>query len=286
VSIRRDDTASARLPAQQVVDLLEMEWKSIEEFCSTLSASAWSTRTCCPGWTVHDTVAHMVASEISHLGETIPVREDRRDIVAQLTHVHNDVGVRNELNVEYFREWADKALLEEFRNITRQRIDLLRHKSDAEFEGVANAIINTSVYRVFILMRMCDCWVHEQDMRRAVDVVGNRTGPIAETVMDRCQSALDAVIGKRIHPPEGTTVAFEITGDVERQFAVAMVGDICQSVDWPASPLVTIMSDFDTFQQVLFGRLDARRAIEDKSVRYRGESSLANEIMAHCVVMP
>jgi len=51
------------LSNQQVVDLMERVWRSIDSLCSPLTEAQWKTSTDCPGWSVQDQVSHLVGAE-------------------------------------------------------------------------------------------------------------------------------------------------------------------------------------------------------------------------------
>ncbi len=68
----------------------------------------------------------------------------------------------------------------------------------------------------FLAIRILDCWLHEQDIRRALGRRGNLDGAAAEHTIDRLIRTLPIVVGKRAACPEGAAVTVRITGPVER----------------------------------------------------------------------
>lgn len=75
----------------------------------------------------------------------------------------------------------------------------------------------------FLGIRILDCWVHEQDMRRATGIAGNEGGPAAEHTIDRLTRTLPIVVGKRAATPEGASVVFVITGSVQRNIPITVI---------------------------------------------------------------
>ena len=113
---------------QQVVDLMEHVWSSIESLCSSLNDVQWKTPTDCPGWSVQDQISHLVGAESDILGNPRP------DHTPENTpHVKNDVGESNEVVVDFRRSWTGHEVLEEFRVLTELRMEFLKGLTDEGF---------------------------------------------------------------------------------------------------------------------------------------------------------
>ena len=61
-------------------------------------------------------------------------------------------------------------------------------------------------------LRAFDSWVHEQDVRRAVGRPGGAGGAASAIAVDRVQGAMGFVVGKKAAAPEGSVVAFDLSG--------------------------------------------------------------------------
>ena len=85
---------------QQVVDLMEHVWRSIDSLCSPLTETQWKTATDCPGWSVQDQVSHLVGAESGILGNPRPAHTPK-----ETGHIKNDVGQSNEVVVDFRRSW-------------------------------------------------------------------------------------------------------------------------------------------------------------------------------------
>ena len=103
--------------SQQMVDLMEAVWQSIDGLCAGLTQEQWSLPTECPGWSVQDQVSHLVGSECRLLGRPAPAHEP-----ADTSHVRNEVGQGNEVLVDYRRQFSGAEVLAEFREITAERL--------------------------------------------------------------------------------------------------------------------------------------------------------------------
>src|SRR5262249_54568893 len=107
----------------------------------------------------------------------------------------------------------------------------------------------------FLHIRILDCFVHEQDVRRAVGHPGHLDSGPAEHTIDRLVRTLPIVIGKRAAAPEGSTSVISITDPVERTIPIVVEGGRAKIVDAPpADPLVTISTDTETFLVLAVGR--------------------------------
>ena len=151
--------------SQQMVDLMEAVWKSIDGLCAGLAQEQWALPTECPGWSVQDQVSHLVGSECRILGRPAPAHEP-----ADTAHVRNEVGQGNEVLVDYRRQFSGADVLAEFREITGERMGVLRGMSDADFAAETDNPLGRGPYTDLLAIRIYDAWVHEQDMRRTLGI--------------------------------------------------------------------------------------------------------------------
>ena len=161
--------------SQQMVDLMEAVWKSIDGLCGGLNQDQWSMPTECPGWSVQDQVSHLVGSECRLLGRPAPAHEP-----ADTSHVRNEVGQGNEVLVDYRRQFNGAEVLTEFRDITAERLGVLRAMSEADFAAETPNPLGSGPYTDLLAIRIYDAWVHEQDMRRTLGIPGHLGGPVAQ----------------------------------------------------------------------------------------------------------
>ena len=201
--------------SEHVVELLEEVWDSIGSLCSTLTSEQWALPTDCPGWSVKDNLAHIIGTERMLLGEPSP-----EFVGDPPPYVHNDIGRFNQAWVDSRKGVAPEELLEEFREVTARRLLDLTSFPPERFDQVGPSPVGEVPYREFMNVRVFDCWVHEQDMRRAVGEPGDLTGPVAELAFWRAASAMPYVVGKRVGVPDGSVVLFDINGPLVRSFLV------------------------------------------------------------------
>ena len=73
-------------------------------------------------------------------------------------------------------------------------------------------------------IRVMDTWMHEQDVREAVERPGHDSGAVVELVLDELQAALGYVVGKKAGAPDGSSVTFQLTGPAGRTVQVLVDG--------------------------------------------------------------
>jgi uncharacterized protein (TIGR03083 family) len=136
----------------------------------------------------------------------------------------------------------------------------------------------------FLSIRVLDCWLHEQDMRRAVDRPGHLGGPAAELTIDRLLRTLPIVVGKRAATPEGGAVVIDVTGDVTRHVVCEVNGGRAAVVDQPtAEPLATITLDSEAFIILATGRRNAASLADRLDVS--GDSEFARRVVTQLNMM-
>lgn len=266
---------------QDVVDLMERVWHSIDSLCSPLNEAQWKTPTDCPSWSVQDQVSHLVGAESRILGNPEP-----NHTPTDTGHVKNDVGQSNEVLVDYRRSWAGQDVLYEFRELTGQRLRLLRAMTDEEFAAETQTPIGPGTVTEFVNIRIFDAWVHEQDMRRALNVPGELEGPVADHSVGRIARAMPFVVARKSQAPDGVTVLFDIAGSAGRLVSVGVEGQRGSELDSdPTSPTVRIATDVETFICLGCGRLDPDDALQSGRVSIEGDDALGNHIVKQMNIM-
>jgi uncharacterized protein (TIGR03083 family) len=254
-----------------VVGLQLEAFKALDDLCSGLTDEEWALPTECPGWSVQDNLAHITATETMLLGRPAPAHE-----VESKPWIKNPPGANNEIGVDFRRSWAPQRVLDEFREVTAERAKVLQALTEDELDAESWTPIGPGKVRDLLAIRTMDCWVHEQDIRRAVGKSGGLDGPLAEHVFKRHATALPFVVGKKVAPPEGTTVVFDVDGLGEA--AVEMRSPRAAQVDAPDEPTVRLSMDLETFNRLCCGRGD--NAAVAKAVRIEGDEELGRKIVA------
>ncbi len=171
----------------------------------------------------------------------------------------NPIGEFNEREVEIRRARSGTEVLAELEELVDLRLDTLRNADDAYFAQERMTPTGPGTMLDFLSIRILDCWVHEQDIRRAVDRPGHLDGGPAEHTTDRLLRTVPIVVGKRAGAPEGSLTLLRITGPVERTVPVVVEEGRAKVVDLESAGAadVTVTMDSETFLVLAVGRQTA-----------------------------
>ncbi|MDE0205238.1 MAG: maleylpyruvate isomerase family mycothiol-dependent enzyme [Candidatus Tectomicrobia bacterium] len=261
---------------QEIVDKLELVWGSIAALCEPLSERDWKLATDCPKWSVQDHVSHIVGTESRLAGRPVPDHTPE-----EMGHVHNDIGRGNEIWVDFLRSRTGGHVLEAFREVTATRLQRLRGMSADDFSEPTQTPVGPGTVRDFMVIRIFDCWVHEQDIRRAVGRPGHMEGPVVIHSMDRMVRAMPFVVGKKAAAPDGSTVVFDITGPAGRTVAIGVQGGRAAFLESTAAAAdVRLTMNVEAFTCLGNGRWEGSRALGMDKVGIDGNRELGERIVA------
>jgi uncharacterized protein (TIGR03083 family) len=161
----------AIIPKDEVIDTLEEEWQVLAELGDSLSAEDWDRPTACPGWSARDNLSHIIGTERLLAGEATP------DVaLGDTSHVRNAIGETNEAWVAARRGRPGAEVVAELREVAASRVATLRAMSEDDWNREGWTPAGTDTFGRFMQIRVMDCWVHEQDIREAVDRPGHISG--------------------------------------------------------------------------------------------------------------
>lgn len=265
--------------SESLIDLLDECWGDVASLCEELDPGQWKMLTDLPGWTVHDNVAHMIGTERMLLGEH---PEAGTDDVGAAAHVRNDIGKVNEQWVATYRTLDDARLLEEFRSVTARRLGVLRAMTTEDWDREGFTPEGPGPYRLFMEIRLFDCWYHDQDIREALERPGYLDGPVADTSIGRIPpKALGYVVGKKAGAPPDSTVVFDIAGErpILAAIAVPPEGRAVLLDSAPDTPSVRIAMDRRAFTRLAGGRWSGDRARANSTIEIDGDTDLGNRVV-------
>lgn len=186
--------------------------------------------------------------------------------------------------------WTTAAIIEEFERAVTTRDQALQSDPpdpDAIAGGFA-ALVGWS-WRTLLSNRALDVWMHDQDIRRAVNRPDGLQGPGAAHTAAVCARSWPYVVGKRAGAPSGTTAVLEVVGPQARTLA-AHVGEDgrARPVDPAAGsgssavPEVVVRLDFEDWIALSGGR----RSPDATGARIEGDQALGAAILAGMTITP
>jgi uncharacterized protein (TIGR03083 family) len=267
---------------EPVVDELTEVWASVVTACEQLDDEQWGRPTDCPGWSVKDHLSHLIGIERMLLGDPSPPALTRVP-----AHVRNPFGEMNEAWVEARRSVPGSEVLAEFVDTTNRRLDALVAMSAEQFDTVGWSPVGDVPYRDFMVTRILDTWAHEQDIRRALLRPGGRNGVGERVMLDRCEQAMPFVVGKKVAPPDGTSVLFAITGVLGRQVLVTVEGAraALRPADQAPPPTVALGMEQDEFWRRCCGRVGPDGIESGAGVSVEGDAELGRRVLAALAFM-
>lgn len=266
-----------------VIAHLVSVWSSIGDLLSDLDPAEWDQPTDCPGWTVRDQVSHLIGTESTLLGVAAPAPVDP----ATAPHARNPMGLANEAWVAERRGRPGSEVLAEFGRVTAARLAALRTMTDEEMAAETDGPVGRMPYETFMQIRVMDCWVHEQDIRRAVGRPGHFAGPAAEAALSRFTSSFGYVVGKRSGAPEGSTVVVRLEGPLAQDLAVQLVDGKARPVTGPPGDFqVMLTMTAETYACLSSGRWSPADVLADDRVRVVGDAALADLVLAAMAIIP
>jgi uncharacterized protein (TIGR03083 family) len=274
------DRPVTKLDKSAVLSALFAVWDDIDALLAGLSEAQWRAASPLPGWDVKALVAHMIGTESFLAGIAAP----QPDIdVSALEHVRNDVGVMNECWVRHLSAHADADVLESFRVITNDRRQALMNMSAEEWDTVTMTPTGPDSYGRFMRIRVFDCWMHEEDIRVALERPpsdAELASPAASLALDEIAATMGYVVGKLAKAPDGSRVQFDLTGPLARTIRVGVDGRAAVVDDFAGrEPTATVRLDGLQFSRLAGGRPMCPARPQD--VELGGDKDVAAQVVEH-----
>lgn len=239
-----------------------------------LGNEEWRAPTDLPGWDVQAVAAHLahLESELSGVRQEVLDVPDSPHLNAMSSH-HTEAGVLARASS------SKDEILDEFDTAVDDRRAQLRDNPPTD--ATARAPVTPSGlawdWETLLRNRPLDLWMHEQDIRRAVNRPGGLNSPVAAHTVTVLALGFPFVVGKRVAPPPGTSVVLDVTGVSPVHLAVEVARDgraVASQVD-PADASVRLRMDLETYV-VLSG---GRRRPDQVSVEVDGDGELGNRVL-------
>lgn len=259
--------------------LLVEELEALVGLGRQLSAHEWDVASECPGWTVRDLYSHVIGTERLLLGDPAPAEPDPPP-----AHVRNAIGAANEAWVAARRGQPGDVVVDELAEVAGRRLRQLQAMAPEDFDRIGWSPIGQVPYREFMAVRVMDCWVHEQDVRVALQRPGHCSGSVPDLAMRRIVAGLPFVVAKKAQAAEGSRVRFDAAGGTPVHLDVVVEGGRGRpQVPRPGDggqPTVTLAMDPSSLWRLACGRISAAEARRDGLVQMSGDLELGGQVLA------
>ncbi len=269
--------------AAHLTDLIETWHEACTRFVALvreIPPEQWDLPTDLDGWSVKDNVAHT-----AHLEAVLAGAPEESIEVAEAPHLRGLMNYYTEQGVLARRDRDMAALADEIEQAVETRYADLLADPPTDPSAAPPRTPGGAPWDVKTLLsnRPLDVWMHEQDVRRAIDRPGGYDCAAATHVLQTFGKALPMVVGKRVGPPPGTTVRLEVP-DAGLSWSVR-VGDDgrAAAVDDDAGPATATVTLSPEDFIVLAG---GRRAPEVTDPRLSGDEELGRRLLAALAVTP
>jgi uncharacterized protein (TIGR03083 family) len=271
----------AAVAYEWITDALDTTWGSIDRLLRPLPPESYDAMTPCPGWSVKDVLSHLVGFEKMLHGEPVPQHHGTWP-----DYVHNPIGEFNEAFVQANRDRPGLEVLDDFRVQYGRSIDALRALDDAGWEKVGWSPEGERPYHRFQETRVVDSWIHLQDIRDALLQPEDDHGPGEEIVVNRFESGLPYIVGKRLKAPDGTVVQINLSGRLARTVLIGVVDGralaLSESAETPTLELTTPVA---LFWRRAAGRISAGAFLAASATDVRGDQAMASALADALVIM-
>jgi uncharacterized protein (TIGR03083 family) len=260
-------------------------WRSAADDLVTLLRSLddedWARPTDLAGWDVKGVAAH-----VAHLESDLCGVKQKRVEVPELEHLTAPNSIYTEMGLIAREDLSGAQITDEIEHAVAVRYEQLQ--TDPPTDGKAAPPRTPGRidwnWETMLGNRLVDVWMHEQDIRRAVDRPGGMNTAAAQHTVQIFARSFGYTVGKRVAPPAGTTVVLDVAGVSPVHLAVE-VNERGRAVPVTAiveQPTVHLGMDTETFV-ILSG---GRRAVSAVPVTVIGDRDLGGKVLAALAVTP
>ncbi|AXG12083.1 maleylpyruvate isomerase family mycothiol-dependent enzyme [Intrasporangium calvum] len=197
-----DDQGGLLDAFEQVVQaIVDLGWACREE--------DFEKPTECPGWTVKDHMVKVVATEKAFAA--LP-REPHGP--ANRAEVRNEFNRMVDLEVAARRQWTGRSVISELADFHQHRMSQLRSLDVDLDTEIAGFFRERTTFGDQLRAQITETWVHEQDVRTALDRPGNLDSPAAAVFTAAIVAALPLVAVRDAGIEPGSAVVLDVTGPV------------------------------------------------------------------------
>ncbi len=245
-----------------------------------LTPEDWARPTDLTGWDVR-----AVASHLAHLESELAGNPQADVEVPPRDHIRSSMGHYTERGPVARVGWPTAEIVDELETAVSVRYARLREEPPTEGAGAPPTTPGGIGWNWQTLLsnRVVDCWMHEQDIRRATNRPGGYDRPGAAHTVESFADGFGYVVGKRVQPRAGTTVALHVTGGPTAQVTVEEgVDGRARRVPEPVEPTVLLTMGAEAYI-VLSG---GRRGPEAVDVEVVGDRAVGDAVLAALPLTP
>lgn len=263
---------------QSLLDAYDDALHSFHQLATTLRDDQWALPTDCPGWTVREQVAHVLALELQLGGQPLPPR-----LESYPAHVRNASGEHMENGIAALRDVEPADLVARLGVAVDEHLAQLR-ATDLDPETVVDGTLGSPVPLArFLPIRVLDVWTHGEDVRRAMGVEPLTTGPATRVAREQTMAFLPFFATDRAGVPAGSSYAIDAPGPLGGQVSVTVGEDGPEPSDGVRDDAtVTLRMSDATLMLLACGRL----APEDADVEVVGDEDLGRRLLGALSIAP
>ncbi|GAB3888816.1 maleylpyruvate isomerase family mycothiol-dependent enzyme [Terrabacter terrigena] len=272
-----------------LIDAFDHSVQSIIDLGFSCRDEEFDVQTECPGWTVKDQIAHVVGSEKSFAG--LPRVEVP---VPDYPHLRSDFARFVEVDVEARRGRSGREIVAELAEFHPRHMAELR-ASEADLDTVIGGFFGPdTTFGQYLHRRIVDAWVHEQDLRSALDRPGNLDSPGAATFTADILAALPRIAARAAGVGAGHAVVIDVSGPVVARDGVRVVtGDdgrpygetLFSGHDRPEGEEQLDVTSIHLTTEALTRRAAGRRPVDEIHYTVTGDDEIARRVLEALVIV-
>jgi uncharacterized protein (TIGR03083 family) len=266
-----------------VVDRFPAERAALLELLGALDPASWDMETACPGWTVRDIVAHLVADDLGRLSrDRDAYSPDRRqpgeDVVA---FVNRQNG-----------EWVE-AMRRVSPRLLRTLLEIGGRETQAHFEALDPFAVGGSVFWATgsdlapvwldLAREFTERWHHQQQIRDAVGAPPLMDPAICRPVLATFAYALPHTF-RSVDAPPGTTITLDVSGESGGEWStIREAGAWRLALGRPQSPAAEVEIHQDDFWRLVTKGMAPADA--ERRARIAGDRDLGRHVLTMVAII-
>ena len=270
----------------ELVDAYGQTVQGIIDVGRTMRPDDAGRATDCPGWTVLDQFAHVASTEAMIAGEPEPDLD-----VSHHSHVRHSFGERIERYVESRRGRDLEEVLDELEERLAERLAFYRSGTEWAEQEVPGPFGPTT-WADLLATRTFDIWMHEQDVREALDRPGGLDSGAAAHSIQQLFTAFPRIVAKDAGIEPGNAVVLDLTGPTVGRAGARVEEHDGRAVGVPlftggAEEHPDVVTTSLTMSTAVAGRLaGGRRSPDELHVVVHGDDDVARRVMPAMVITP